>query len=223
MWGWRVLRRKGFMNFDVDPSDGAHPTLELEPPDVGQPHPGAVAYGKIFAHYAAHSFFVSDTQLLDEAEKVAHLPVELVVGRYDCCCPPNNAYDLAQRLPLCNLVVVPGAGHKVTEVHTLPVAASSRALPVRDACACCGKTKRERRGVPWQVALGLPCAAAPERLRLRILSVQALAAEQARWEDECEDLVSPSNAKAAKIVRPTPPHLRSRHLRGDCLGGFFFR
>ena len=108
------------MNFDVDPSDGAHPTLELEPPDVGQPHPGAVAYGKIFAHYAAHSFFVSDTQLLDEAEKVAHLPVELVVGRYDCCCPPNNAYDLAQRLPLCNLVVVPGAGHKVTEVHTHP-------------------------------------------------------------------------------------------------------
>ena len=115
IWVWR-LRRKGFMNFDVDPSDGAHPTLELEPPDVGQPHPGAVAYGKIFAHYAAHSFFVSDTQLLDEAEKVAHLPVELVVGRYDCCCPPNNAYDLAQRLPLCNLVVVPGAGHKVTEV-----------------------------------------------------------------------------------------------------------
>lgn len=74
-----------------------------------------------------------------------------------------------------------------------------------------------------QVALGLPCAAAPERLRLRILSVQALAAEQARWEDECEDLVSPSNAKAAKIVRPTPPHLRSRHLRGDCLGDFFPR
>ena len=74
-----------------------------------------------------------------------------------------------------------------------------------------------------QVALGLPCAAAPERLRLRILSVQALAAEQARWEDECEDLVSPSNAKAAKIVRPTPPNLRSRHLRGGCLGGFFPR
>jgi proline iminopeptidase len=72
-------------------------------------------YGRIFAHYASHNFFVNDTQLLDEAARIAHLPVEMVVGRYDCCCTPDNSYDLAARLPRASLVVVPGGGHSSME------------------------------------------------------------------------------------------------------------
>ncbi len=72
-------------------------------------------YGRIFAHYAAHDFFVANTQLLDEAARIAHLPAEMVVGRYDCCCTPDNSYDLARRLPRARLVVVPGGGHYPTE------------------------------------------------------------------------------------------------------------
>jgi proline iminopeptidase len=72
-------------------------------------------YGRIFAHYAINNFFVADTQLLDEAHRIAHLPVEMVVGRYDCCCTPDNSFDLAARLPRANLVVVPGGGHSSME------------------------------------------------------------------------------------------------------------
>lgn len=92
---------QGFMRFDTP----------LEEPD---PAAGA-RYGRIFAHYAIHDFFVRDTQLLDEAGRIAHLPVEMVVGRYDCCCTPDNSYDLAARLPHANLVVVPGGGHSAGE------------------------------------------------------------------------------------------------------------
>ncbi len=96
------LYENGFMRFDA-------PLEEYDPARGAR-------YGRIFAHYARHDFFVRDTQLLDQAGRVAHLPVELVVGRYDCCCTPDNSFDLTQRLPLANLTVVPGGGHSSSEV-----------------------------------------------------------------------------------------------------------
>ena len=82
-----------------------------------EPARGA-AYGRIFAHFAAHEFFLAERALLDGAQRVAHLPATLVTGRYDMCTPPNNAYALAQCLPLATLTIVPGAGHYPTE-HAL--------------------------------------------------------------------------------------------------------
>jgi proline iminopeptidase len=93
---------EGFMHFDApfvptDPSRGP-------------------AYGRIFAHYAAHDFFLEEGALLRRAHRVAHLPAMLVTGRYDMCTPPDNAFALAERLPLADLRIVPGAGHYPTEL-----------------------------------------------------------------------------------------------------------
>jgi len=95
------LYENGFMAFDS-------PLAEAEPERGAR-------YGRIFAHYAINNFFVADTQLLDQAPRIAHLPIEMVVGRYDCCCTPDNSYDLALRLARANLVVVPGGGHSSME------------------------------------------------------------------------------------------------------------
>ena len=92
---------QGFMQFDTP----------LDEPDPER----AMRYGRIFAHYARHDFFVGNAGLLERAGSFAHLPVEMVVGRYDCCCTPDNSYDLAQALPRANLAVVPGGGHFSTE------------------------------------------------------------------------------------------------------------
>ena len=73
------------------------------------------AYGRIFAHYAANDFFLRDDQLLAEAGKAAHLPAIIITGRYDMCTPPDNAYDLAKRLPKAELRIIAGAGHYPTE------------------------------------------------------------------------------------------------------------
>lgn len=95
------LYEEGFMHFDAP----------LTPPD---PRRG-IAYGRIFAHYAAHRFFLRENQLVEDAHRIAHLPALLVTGRYDACTTPDNAYDLARALPLAELRIVAGAGHYPTE------------------------------------------------------------------------------------------------------------
>lgn len=95
------LYEEGFMHFDAPIA----PANRERGPD----------YGRIFAHYAAHDFFVDDDELLRNAHRIAHLPVTIITGRYDCCTTPENAWALAQALPNAVLEIVPGAGHYPTE------------------------------------------------------------------------------------------------------------
>lgn len=112
------LYEEGFMHFDAP----------LTPPD---PARGA-DYGRIFAHYAAHDFFVDDDQLLRDAHRLKGVPVHLITGRYDCCTTPENAFDLAQVVPHAVLEIVPGAGHYPTEpTFARAVARSAQAFAAK--------------------------------------------------------------------------------------------
>lgn len=95
------LYEEGFMRF----------TVPIQPAD---PQRGP-AYGRIFAHYASNHFFIEDDALLRNADRLAGVPVTLLTGRYDACTTPDNAFDLAQRVPQARLRIVPGAGHYPTE------------------------------------------------------------------------------------------------------------
>jgi proline iminopeptidase len=101
------LYEQGFMQFDA-------PVIAPEAAAKGE------AYGRVFAHYAANWFFVRDNQLLEDAHRIAHLPIEIVTGRYDCCTPPSNSYDFRAALPNAYLTIVPGGGHFPTEVAMAP-------------------------------------------------------------------------------------------------------
>jgi proline iminopeptidase len=92
---------EGFMHFDAP----------LQPPDASR----GAAYGRIFAHYARHDFFLREDQLLDDAGRITEVPLMQITGRWDACTPPDNAFDLAQRLPHSRLRIVAGAGHYPTE------------------------------------------------------------------------------------------------------------
>lgn len=71
---------------------------------------------RILAHYAVNGgFFDSETQLLDGVDRLRHLPAVIVQGRYDLCCPPATAYDLARRWPEAEFHIVPDAGHSSLE------------------------------------------------------------------------------------------------------------
>lgn len=98
------LYEEGFMHFDA-PLAGSDPAR-------------GPAYGRIFAHYLSHDFFLADNQLLRDAGALRELPVSVVTGRYDMCTPPSNAYDLVRMLPQARHRVVAGAGHYPTE-HAL--------------------------------------------------------------------------------------------------------
>ena len=77
----------------------------------------ALNYARIFIHYAKHDYFLEENQLIERADRLADIPVQLMTGRYDMCTPPNNAFDLAQVLPNARLQIVANAGHYPTEYN----------------------------------------------------------------------------------------------------------
>lgn len=80
----------------------------------------ATAFARIECHYFVNDgFFDRETLLLDEAHKIAHLPIVIVQGRYDIVCPAESAWNLKRVLPNAELVIVPDAGHAAMEPGTL--------------------------------------------------------------------------------------------------------
>jgi proline iminopeptidase len=77
----------------------------------------ADAFARIEAHYFVHKGFLRrDDQLLRDARKLRKIPGVIVQGRYDVVCPMRSAWDLHRAWPEAKLVVVPDAGHSMTEV-----------------------------------------------------------------------------------------------------------
>lgn len=76
----------------------------------------ADAFARIECHYFVHGgFFRSDAQLLEDVDKISHLPCVIVQGRYDVVCPAASAWALHKRWPGSRLVLVPDAGHSMKE------------------------------------------------------------------------------------------------------------
>jgi proline iminopeptidase len=54
-------------------------------------------------------------KLLKNISQINHLPAFIVQGRYDLCCPPVTAYEVAQAWPKAELIIVPDGGHSASE------------------------------------------------------------------------------------------------------------
>ena len=61
------------------------------------------------------AFFETDNYLLENADKIQHIPGVIVHGRYDVICPVKNAWDLKAVWPEAQLHIVPDAGHSAWE------------------------------------------------------------------------------------------------------------
>jgi proline iminopeptidase len=76
----------------------------------------ADAFARIECHYFVNGAFLrTDTQLLDDVTRIAHLPVTIVQGRYDVVCPAMSAWALHKRWPGSKLALVPDSGHSMKE------------------------------------------------------------------------------------------------------------
>jgi proline iminopeptidase len=76
----------------------------------------AEAFARIECHYFVNGAFLrSDTQLLDDAHRIAHLPGVIVQGRYDVVCPATSAWALHKRWPRAELRLIADAGHSISE------------------------------------------------------------------------------------------------------------
>lgn len=75
----------------------------------------ALGLARIEAHYFAHDLFLPAPGLLASMDRIAHVPAEIVQGRYDVICPARTAFELAAAWPSARLTVVPDAGHSALE------------------------------------------------------------------------------------------------------------
>ena len=76
----------------------------------------AIAMARIECHYFKHhSFLESPNALLENINRIRHIPTWIVHGRYDVICPVKNAWDLHQAFPEAKLTIVPDAGHAFSE------------------------------------------------------------------------------------------------------------
>ena len=76
----------------------------------------ALSLARIECHYFMNnSFFPSENYLLENVDKIRHLPTVIVQGRYDVVCPATSAWDLHKAFPEADLQIIADAGHSVSE------------------------------------------------------------------------------------------------------------
>lgn len=76
----------------------------------------ADAFARIECHYFINRGFLdSEDQLLHNVDRIRHLPAVIVQGRYDVVCPMITAWELHNEWPEAQFIVVPDAGHSMTE------------------------------------------------------------------------------------------------------------
>jgi proline iminopeptidase len=76
----------------------------------------ALQLARIECHYFFNNcFFPSDNYILENVEKIRHIPTVIVQGRYDIVCPMVSAWELHKAFPEAEFIVIPDAGHSISE------------------------------------------------------------------------------------------------------------
>lgn len=76
----------------------------------------ADSIARVECHYFINNaFFETDNWILENVEKIRHIPGVIVQGRYDMCCPMVSAWELHRAWPEAKLEIIPDAGHASTE------------------------------------------------------------------------------------------------------------
>ncbi|MEC7822268.1 MAG: prolyl aminopeptidase [Candidatus Neomarinimicrobiota bacterium] len=76
----------------------------------------AEAFARIECHYFMNNcWFNSDNHLIENVDKIRHIPGVIIHGRYDIICPVIQAWDLHQAWPEADLHIIPDAGHSIFE------------------------------------------------------------------------------------------------------------
>jgi proline iminopeptidase len=75
----------------------------------------ALSMARIECHYFTHQSFLRPNQILDDMEKIRHLPATIIHGRYDVVCPVEQAIELSNAWPDAELRIIADAGHSAFE------------------------------------------------------------------------------------------------------------
>jgi proline iminopeptidase len=79
----------------------------------------AVPFARIALHYFINRGWLDPDQLIRDAGKLAGIRGRIIQGRYDAVTPPATAWALHQAWPGSELLMLPRAGHAVTDQGVL--------------------------------------------------------------------------------------------------------
>eukprot|EP01138_Halocafeteria_seosinensis_P015241 gb/GECG01015556.1/.p1 GENE.gb/GECG01015556.1/~~gb/GECG01015556.1/.p1 ORF type:complete len:405 (+),score=49.78 gb/GECG01015556.1/:1-1215(+) len=101
--------------------EGATSKLYTDPGFLGkfQDDEFSLAFARIECHFFSNTgFFDSDAWLLENVDKIRHIPTVIVQGRYDLVCPMRTAWDLHRAFPEAEFTIIQDAGHSAMEPGT---------------------------------------------------------------------------------------------------------
>lgn len=76
----------------------------------------ALSLARIECHYFINNaFFDTDNYLIENVDKIRHIPTVIVQGRYDVVCPAVSAWELHKAFPEAEFKMIADAGHAVSE------------------------------------------------------------------------------------------------------------
>ena len=76
----------------------------------------SLSLARIECHYFMNNaFFKTDNWLIENVDRIRHIPTVIVHGRYDVVCPVKNAWDLHRAWPEAELQIIQDAGHAADE------------------------------------------------------------------------------------------------------------
>ncbi len=76
----------------------------------------ALSLARIECHYFMNnSFFTTENYLIENVDKIRHIPTVIVQGRYDVVCPATSAWELHRAFPEADLQIIADAGHSISE------------------------------------------------------------------------------------------------------------
>jgi len=83
----------------------------IDPEDVQESDINAV---KVFLHFEANDFFLTDDQLIKNMSKIKSIPAVIVHGRYDLLCPVEASWNVQKGFDTAEVIILPTSNHKLT-------------------------------------------------------------------------------------------------------------
>jgi proline iminopeptidase len=79
----------------------------------------ALKFARIECHYFINrGFFPEENWILNNVDRIRHIPAVIVQGRYDVVCPPVSAWEMHRAWPEAQFKMIPDSGHASREPGT---------------------------------------------------------------------------------------------------------
>lgn len=76
-----------------------------------EPSDNEIKSYKIQLHFYKNNFFIKENEILENIDKIKHIPTLIVHNRLDLVCTVDQAYDLHKAMPKSKLFIVDDIGH----------------------------------------------------------------------------------------------------------------